>query len=1332
MASSEKSFLSEENRQKYNRLLQNRNNPGEGGSKRKSESQEQHLPIKVLKKSAIFRQSPIPQPQIILKNRNIEYQIREIPFHPNNYSKWSSEEHLFELRMIAENPSSNPLLINILEGINTALLKIMNILKTKLKEGANNAMVYIAIMDENIEGAIHSGGFNIGSNEIVNAIMTFFVDFLQSNDEKNLQLNDSFKIHFTVISPSHVSDLSHRGKNIDTFGAGTFSYSDFLVQTTSERLKNSCLITSTVMAYSNDALLEKGNELKEEEFLFHTSLLLPEENEEHLFLETLKVSKELQIGLGPHEESALEKLATYFQVQICIFEEELNNLIISYRSHSEFDLGQKILFLYSEKQGEHRHVAAIINLKNFFQSVGHFICILCEKTFKGCEGRHHCKKHSFCSTCWRPKSHLRVSFVLKPFICITQDSSQSKVCFKCKRTALSESCFKSHKQVCRNAFYCENCKRIIQKDSSNTKHLCYHKKCPICHEQIKDLTKHVCLMKKANWQAKWPSLVVAVQEDNNISLFYEKDKHGYFKKMCFETNKQETYEQCERRYLPSEISIAIERKRQLSPFGHEMPRLPYEQKLKSNSPMSLFLKELVTNHYFESSVILFYSKNFIFNLNDILQELIKSEIKPRTWRCGPRVIEIKLAGQDIRFLDPLQFFQINENIGLEGLLQKTVNYLHFSFHLQNNLLSIYAIERKDRKKPFIHPLGSSFCTNTSFIYGIFKLICVKEKDLYVVKKEFKGINCPSSRGEIKFVQWLSEKHPNEDIISSMSPYGQKYFQSSIPDAYIERTKEAFYYQGCNVHSCPRGDCPNRKGKTKNFLNKPDIQVRKEFQDKMERLRKEVPGIIVKEVFECEMNETFKKENFKGHSRTTKRLVPSQSCRGGRNEIFTSFCETVGDEQIYFYDMVSCYPFVAMNYEFPLGCYEIIIGKDLLNISFDEGKYNIDSKELFGLIQAEVLAPRNLKIPFLSIKINGKVYYTLCYQCAAKEDQGECRCPSQKRKMTSTWTSAEINFAKILGYKIKILEVYNYERKGPIFLNFIKLLAYKKLQYSGFPRFVITDEEKKKYVQRLNDEMGFEEPFRLSISDISNDNDKKDYYKKSINSFFGRFSLGTGKMEQEKQIFVDKAKDFFDLIFNKKVSKIGIMSDEICELYVKTKKNPIVANPGGNLIYNSFVTSYGRIELYKALQTLSEKGFKILYTDTDSIIFKGGKNAQIPLNEGFSFGSWRNEFPGKKIQAFYTLGLKNYALLYKEHDIEFETIKICGLKLQSQIINTQSYRALLLEQLEKIILNQEKILVSKGEAKLKQCPFTLQNTRSLRRRFNSFNSQPYGFREEKKT
>ena len=89
--------------------------------------------------------------------------------------------------------------------------------------------------------------------------------------------------------------------------------------------------------------------------------------------------------------------------------------------------------------------------------------------------------------------------------------------------------------------------------------------------------------------------------------------------------------------------------------------------------------------------------------------------------------------------------------------------------------------------------------------------------------------------------------------------------------------------------------------------------------------------------------------------------------------------------------------------------------------------------------------------------------------------------------------------------------------------------------------------------------------------------------------------------------------------------------------VENECKPVQTNV--NIFIACFTTSYARLKLYDALDTLKER---VLYFDTDSVIYTK-KPAESSIPTGNYLGEFTNELDeGDHITEFVAAGPKNYA------------------------------------------------------------------------------------------
>ena len=238
---------------------------------------------------------------------------------------------------------------------------------------------------------------------------------------------------------------------------------------------------------------------------------------------------------------------------------------------------------------------------------------------------------------------------------------------------------------------------------------------------------------------------------------------------------------------------------------------------------------------------------------------------------------------------------------------------------------------------------------------------------------------------------------------------------------------------------------------------------------------------------------------------------SDFCRkaylGGRTEIFKPFCKS---GPLYEYDVTSLYPHVMKENEYPHG---------------DSYFTYIRDKTKLGIFEAEVHCP-DMHVPVLGIVREGKFIF-----------------PTGRFK--GYWTSAELDYAESLGYKIKIMCGVEFKSRKSYFNDFISDL------------YSIRESSPKNSVSNI----------------ISKD---------LMNHSYGRLGMN-----------LDKENICFDLKEGVK-DYITLKADnKNIQLY----KESVQLKSFSHVAIAAFVTSYARIHMHK-LYSVSPQA--LFYTDTDSM------------------------------------------------------------------------------------------------------------------------------------
>ena len=162
---------------------------------------------------------------------------------------------------------------------------------------------------------------------------------------------------------------------------------------------------------------------------------------------------------------------------------------------------------------------------------------------------------------------------------------------------------------------------------------------------------------------------------------------------------------------------------------------------------------------------------------------------------------------------------------------------------------------------------------------------------------------------------------------------------------------------------------------------------------------------------------------------------------------------------------------------------------------------------------------------------------------------------------------------------------------------------------------------------------------------------------------------------------------------------------------------------------AFVTAQGRLKLYSELEKLGER---VLYMDTDSIIFKS-KPGEYEPQLGDNLGDWTNEISpaqGGHITSFVSAGAKNYA--YDTPSGETKCI-VKGITLNNLASVKLNY-----ESIKEIVVNDQTKTITVPQTKFTRDKMTWAVKTSLidkkygyylkkRKVFNDLTTRPHGYK-----
>jgi len=304
------------------------------------------------------------------------------------------------------------------------------------------------------------------------------------------------------------------------------------------------------------------------------------------------------------------------------------------------------------------------------------------------------------------------------------------------------------------------------------------------------------------------------------------------------------------------------------------------------------------------------------------------------------------------------------------------------------------------------------------------------------------------------------------------------------------------------------------------------------------------------------------------------------------------------------DFTSLYRAINKVGLYPLGHPEVIVNPSLEKLL---------RREYFGMVKCVVVPPRGLFHPVLPVRYGGKLLFPLCRSCVSLKT-AHCSHEGQDRAFTGTWCTPEIYQALDEGYMVlEVLEVHHFERKRRgLFGDYVNTFLKAKQEASGWPRDDMTEEEKNAYIVDYLAHEGI----ALDPDTIKANEGMRQTMKIILNSLWGKFGQ-RGNMTQSKMCMA--AKDFYSLIMNDRFDITGLFAcpdnDQCLELLYNEKEHSAKEPRNTNVYVACFTTCHARLQLYQVLKQLGER---VLYYDTDSVIYRHSIHDDCGVKLGMFF------------------------------------------------------------------------------------------------------------------
>ena len=1155
---------------------------------------------------------------------------------------------------------------NITEALQEGLRRAVNQVLTTTPDLHDQDRLYFTIgsnrLHNNFQGwGLRAGEWREGGDRVA-ALFDRLAQALNSNEQ--FEMDDSFQLSITQVHHApQGTGKPRRGKpGHPTMAMLTTNKRSVITITNDDEL---CCARALVVAKARVDQHPKHNAIRKGEGPLQRIL-------------AWDLHREAKVPLGPCSYDALTQfsqapsLAGY---QILLVDAARSFHITTFGA-----LQDKQLILLHH-QG---HYDVITKLPGFFGSS--YVCAHCWKPYNT-EGHHRCHKKKQCGACRQKECpDFQAAY--------PRGQKATRRCQQCHRDFFGDTCFQMHlvkdstgkpasnsqSTICSQRRRCPACRKQNVGLDQITKHRCHYIDCPSCHEYV-DGETHRCFIQTApkpqanKKKRKRTTETVPEDEVPPLHVFFDieamqpQEQH-IANLVVAETEADDrpvrfVGEHCVRDFLEWLDTLTLNDTRQVNVLAHNFQG---------------YDGYFVIHQYYGD--------------NRIVEQL----------RNGCKLLEVK--HDRLRFIDSLSFFQMPLSAFPKtfGLTELCKGYFPHKFNHPDHqtyvgpvpaldyympetlspkdrqALETWHQQQRDKVFDFQHELVA-YCQSD---VRLLKEGCLTFKRLFETLtgfNPFEHITIASacnrdlrmnrmipnsiasepvrgwrnsinqSRVALEWLTWCSQ----EQTIQHAGNAGEVRIPTVglFVDGYCHDTRTVYEFQGCFTHGCPT--CyPNRHETHVRHFDRTLQDVYETTQQKIQRLKE--LGYTVVQMWECEwtrLKDTSSDiRSFVAQLQFTTPLNPRDAFCGGRTNAVKLYHHVTPTQKIHYIDVTSLYPWVNKTCVYPKG-----------HPRFISTPGHTDIHQYFGLIQCQVLPPRELYHPVLPYRHDNKLLFPLCATCVQDEmpkrpwDRSvECNHTDQERVLTGTWCSPELNKAVELGYQVRyIYEVWHFDETCQgLFKDYVNTWLKIKQEASGWPEENMTEQDKQTYIDNYFEQEGI----RLEYDKIEKNPGLRTLAKMMLNSMWGKFGQRLNKTQVQEFNDPQAFHRFLDTS-TLDVRHVSVINDQLVEVHYQYQDEDIPVSPNLNIFVAAFTTCWARLRLYAALEPL---GQRVLYYDTDSIIFLQDEGQPNPVL-GDYLGDFTSELDNNDfIVEFVSAGPKNYG--YQTHKGHVEC-KVRGFHLNSE-------------------------------------------------------------------
>ena len=341
----------------------------------------------------------------VFENDEISVYIKK-SFH-NRQVRFRLQDSMYHIKVKTKQDSNKPLLFNLLEVFQRAFTFILKNLQTYYnKEDINE--IYLTLFQDNFLNGLNSPAVRLQDNpqEVVDNILDMLYRFLISEQNINIEINDSFTVYIHILSIDHMEHRKRHpprkqkrklkkygGRKNKSLEEKKFFWGIDVPDGFGQHpklFKNKCLLVSVILSHLQNEYF-RTNKI-DRRFMYAQNINSTCRSKKMyagniILKELLKLSTSLSLKEGPFEINTIAlKLCEYYNCQLFIFRglEHQTRLKASYPS--AVDTSREPIYLFEK---EANHIIFIRSISSFFKSNGR-ICVYCKIHYKCSTYIHRC------------------------------------------------------------------------------------------------------------------------------------------------------------------------------------------------------------------------------------------------------------------------------------------------------------------------------------------------------------------------------------------------------------------------------------------------------------------------------------------------------------------------------------------------------------------------------------------------------------------------------------------------------------------------------------------------------------------------------------------------------------------------------------------------------------------------------------------------------------------------------------------------------------------------------------------------------------------------------